>query len=54
MSQMIPFIKIYLFKTVENIAKIFYKCMHSNFYNHRNPLILELTVPLFLVTPEGI
>jgi hypothetical protein len=32
-------------QTVKNVATIFYKCMHSNLHNHRNPLISELSVP---------
>jgi hypothetical protein len=30
-------------QTVKNIAKTFYKRMHSNLKNHRNPLISKLS-----------
>ncbi|KAF0767877.1 formin-like protein 2 [Aphis craccivora] len=33
------------FQTVKNVAKIFYKRMHSNLRDHRNPLISDLSVP---------
>ncbi|KAF0760718.1 Uncharacterized protein FWK35_00010453 [Aphis craccivora] len=32
-------------QTVKNVAKIFYKRMHSNLRDHRNPLISDLSVP---------
>ncbi|KAF0758457.1 Uncharacterized protein FWK35_00016393, partial [Aphis craccivora] len=29
--------------TIQNVAKIFYKRLHSNLSNHRNPLISDLS-----------
>jgi len=39
-------------QTLQNIGKIYYKRLHSNLHNHRNPLISGLSVPFISWTSE--